>query len=947
MAIFRNTGPISFEDVAEFFGQNRNNTHSLDNYYRGGGIVPSLGPTGGQGSINQLSVLPATFSDPFVSPQEHFIYLEGRTRALTLNSAFDSSMFTGIATTSDGSHPAGPFYARSSALFEAGNRQGLGFDFQTITDTLRGQLENFFGVGRSSNFQTVDPPREIIIYASDSQGNEFLLSGEDVDQVVVTSTRILLSYDTSRNLTAEVSALFERNEIITWNFLNTVPVLDDITTVEVTITEGVTTNVTNTFRLADNLTTPQQLSDDLFAQLQATTSITDVRTLRQGVVDTDILSRIEASEVRLFYEEDDYSNAGDLPAITNRDWSFSDYTGTVATDALNSGIAFPDPLPTSARVVTNNIRIFDTRVAEAFPVYTPGTQLDLVDVSQYRRRMLVSNEDASVVMSYLISSFAASTTGLTQILDISGGRAASVRETEFLATLTGGTLSPNSAMYVVEESEIGVEIGDPVIFITDIDTGTELHNESLTLGLNSGSGDLTGSSSGLHHSHESDPLVPSEVQLDFGTGVNPEILSIELGGALQDGIATVIANAINTSNGELSASLVSSYMSLYSARGGRTDLNYRDDPNGSRVVLSTYTIHNTRTENIQDARTVTQDLPSDRPDDAYVVSYFGTFGGTATDAYVNAANLAFPGIYSGETIGLTDVTGFNRRFIINTPNFTGSYELEEVSIDEDSRLQQFHITNPRDATAFELSLVPANQGRTSQMAITGDIFNIVQVEDSVFRDIEPPRFTVIERGTGDIFSRSVTVTETREGLPTTRTTENSTIEYSTGDVALNAEGWNFHDGITGDRVQLTTWPTTGDVVLHIGGLEFSFAELETTLDIDNINGTLRTPTFSTLTFSYNFLGLATATSTYDISGIRTFNTGTGVALVVVLDGTTGVHSLAASDPAFANGDVVGLTFTRSPRGEINTDIPDHPGVGNPFPPISFDNFYNANNGEDT
>ena len=94
MAIFRNTGPISFEDVAEFFGQNRNNTHSLDNYYRGGGIVPSLGPTGGQGSINQISVLPATFSDPFVSPQEHFIYLEGRTRALTFDPAQTCLLYT-------------------------------------------------------------------------------------------------------------------------------------------------------------------------------------------------------------------------------------------------------------------------------------------------------------------------------------------------------------------------------------------------------------------------------------------------------------------------------------------------------------------------------------------------------------------------------------------------------------------------------------------------------------------------------------------------------------------------------------------------------------------------------------------------------------------------------------------------------------------------------------
>ena len=108
-------------------------------------------------------------------------------------------------------------------------------------------------------------------------------------------------------------------------------------------------------------------------------------------------------------------------------------------------------------------------------------------------------------------------------------------------------------MYVVEESEIGVEIGDPVIFITDIDTGTELHNESLTLGLNDGGGDLTGSSSGLHHPHESDPTVPSEIQIDFGAGVTPQVLDIELRENNANGIASVITNSIN-SHGELSAS---------------------------------------------------------------------------------------------------------------------------------------------------------------------------------------------------------------------------------------------------------------------------------------------------------------------------------------------------------------------------------------------------------
>ena len=224
--------------------------------------------------------------------------------------------------------------------------------------------------------------------------------------------------------------------------------------------------------------------------------------------------------------------------------------------------------------------------------------------------------------------------------------------------------------------------------------------------------------------------------------------------------------------------------------------------------------------------------------------------------------------------------------------------------------------------------------------------NSVRIEDSRQRERVLPTVTVTEAGSSGLATSDFTVTEVQAGIPTERTTENLTIEYSTGDVALAAEGWNFHDGVTGDRVQITTWPTTGDLVLHIGGLEFSFAELETTLGIANINGTLRTPTFSTLTFNYNFLDLTPATSTYDISGIRTVNTGTGVALAVVLDGTTGVHSLATSDPGFENEQVVGLTFFRRPTGDINTNIPDAPDASDPFnfPPLSLDSFYNANDG---
>ena len=60
--------------------------------------------------------------------------------------------------------------------------------------------------------------------------------------------------------------------------------------------------------------------------------------------------------------------------------------------------------------------------------------------------------------------------------------------------------------------------------------------------------------------------------------------------------------------------------------------------------------------------------------------------------------------------------------------------------------------------------------------------------------------------------------------------------------------------------------------------------------------------------------------------------------------TAGTSGLADSDFT-----VTEIQSGNAPTGtgDINTDIPDHPGSGNPLPPISFDHFYNANDGSNT
>ena len=61
-----------------------------------------------------------------------------------------------------------------------------------------------------------------------------------------------------------------------------------------------------------------------------------------------------------------------------------------------------------------------------------------------------------------------------------------------------------------------------------------------------------------------------------------------------------------------------------------------------------------------------------------------------------------------------------------------------------------------------------------------------------------------------------------------------------------------------------------------------------------------------------------------------------------------VTVILAGSSGLANSDFTVTEIRAGNRptgtGAINTDIPDHPGDGDPFPAISFDNFYNANDG---
>ena len=105
MARYRQSGPIRFGEINnEFFGRGIS-SYSLDNYYRGGGIVPSTGPTNGIAAVHQIAVDPnASSAGTGVGQEEFYLYLTGnsgnsteplpditRTNALTLARGGDST----------------------------------------------------------------------------------------------------------------------------------------------------------------------------------------------------------------------------------------------------------------------------------------------------------------------------------------------------------------------------------------------------------------------------------------------------------------------------------------------------------------------------------------------------------------------------------------------------------------------------------------------------------------------------------------------------------------------------------------------------------------------------------------------------------------------------------------------------------------------------------------
>ena len=207
------------------------------------------------------------------------------------------------------------------------------------------------------------------------------------------------------------------------------------------------------------------------------------------------------------------------------------------------------------------------------------------------------------------------------------------------------------------------------------------------------------------------------------------------------------------------------------------------------------------------------------------------------------------------------------------------------------------------------------------MLYASNLVNAARIEDSNQRIRATPTVNVTTAGTSALAASDFTVTEVQPGIPTTRTTDYLTIEYSTDDVSATTTGWNFQSSITGPTTTFTTWPSTGDIFLHVGLSDVVLDDLETTLGLTEINQTMQDVTDATLTFHYRFLDLVDVTTTYDLTGIRLVSSSSGTSLGLRLDGTTEVQSTTNTDPLFADEQVVGLAFFRRQMGAVNDTIP--------------------------
>ena len=141
-----------------------------------------------------------------------------------------------------------------------------------------------------------------------------------------------------------------------------------------------------------------------------------------------------------------FNYADNVADVGLREFAFTNGTSDLAGAERFRGINLPAARPEDAFLVAifAGNTDFDEGIEEAFPgVYTPGTILRSVDVSRFRRRLLVTTENFTV--SYAIDEFSADTDSRIQFFNLSGGRDLTAEE----QAVINGIVIPSTRPYVV------------------------------------------------------------------------------------------------------------------------------------------------------------------------------------------------------------------------------------------------------------------------------------------------------------------------------------------------------------------------------------------------------------------------------------------------------------------------------------------------------------------
>ena len=827
MTRYRQSGPIRFGEVVEYFGGTDGNPYDISNYYKGGGVVPATGPNGGQAAVHSIAVADGASSSPNTG----------------VNEAFDIAL-TGWS--------------------------GTGDTFPT-SNTFSGSFPYTPGIGGTNTLGTVT-------YTNTEQ-TAFNITGFDFSLNTYPSgatapLEFTRSYDTGR--------IGLQSDQIHWDTFNTD--WDSLRIIDLGLTSTEESDLA-TFLGLTSITTSSQTVQRRFA------------VITNG---TGNIGYFQFSTVSKFNVTDDYVRVG-LNPIT-----FPVYTNEGAPTTTN-GDSVGIEIHTDADGRDSKVFAirFGSGVGEAFTtVETP-----IIRVGNNSIRQLVGNP-------FLI-------TGLGRISIPAGGTGE--------VTYRFIVFTTNEAITISDVTILTESVGPPSNVVIDIPTDSISESIRLTPGsvseneLREALFNIASANTNITNNWSLSRETRMITQSDYQRMDTITFAGSRSGTPLLRSDDDLTQNTIFNTAGNRFLSIGSTSYNIYETTGSvEVDPVFADGWLVGATEIDESTHLNIGVFPPNDIRFIIYTSPQDSMVEIPVVRFtaLNQLDHTVMVAFQNGSGKIDSFFTLPTAPALNPISIRDSELALVVDGAAGSIS-SEISLDfgtgVDPRTEMI-ILGEQDRQG--IADVIANEVNMHSQLYSTSLPNAARIEDSRQRERVSPIITVPVAGTSALAASDFTVTEIQAGIPTALTTDYPTIEYSTGDIAATTIGWNFHSSITGPMTTFSTWPTTGEVFLHVGLADVVLDDIEATLGLAEITQTMQDVTpDATLTFAFRFLDLVDATSTYQITGVRLVSTSTGTALGVRLDGTTGVQSIANTDPIFENEQVVGLNFFRRQMGPVNDTIP--------------------------